>query len=122
MAVGGTVAVVVGADPVLIRVAVGALGDGAEVELFRSSELVGHADREGRGGVAVDAIGSAAGGGDLARAYGLVRVCGCKVEDGGEADQERGVLHRAKMVMIGRCVSSRQSKSRDDGVLSPWGQ
>ena len=88
LAVGGTVAVVVGADPVLFRVAVGALGDGAEEELFRSSELVGHADGEGRGGVAVDAIGSAAGGGRLARAYGYVRVCGCKVEDGGEADQE----------------------------------
>ena len=86
LAVGRAVAEVDGADPVLFRVAVGALGDGAEVELFRCSELVGHADGEGRGGVAVDAIGAAAGGGHLAGVYGYLRVCGCKVEDGGEAD------------------------------------
>ena len=78
--VGRTVAVVVGADSVLVHIAVGPLGDGTEVEFFRSSELVGHAYRESGGRVAEDAIGSAAGG------CGPARARGCKVNNGSEAD------------------------------------
>ena len=78
--VGRTVAVVVSADSVLVHITVGPLGDGAEVELFCSSEFVGHADREGGGRVAEDAVGSAPTG------CGPLRGCGCEVKDGSEAE------------------------------------
>ena len=92
MTVGRAVAVVVGADSVLLRVTVGAWGDVAEEEVL-SSRGGGHAERERVGGIAVDAVGAAAGlAGD--RAGGCrAGCCGCKAEDGGEAEEERGVLH-----------------------------
>ena len=89
LAVGRTVAIVVGADSLLLLIAVGTCGDVAEEEPTRSSGLpVRHADREGGIAVAVDAILSAAAGIHLARVNGLVGVCGCEAEDGGEADHE----------------------------------
>ena len=80
LAIGRTVAIVVGADSLLVHVAVGPLGDGAKEEFFQSPGLVGHANRECGAGVAVDAIASAAGGG------GAAGACGCKAKDGSEAD------------------------------------
>ena len=82
LAIGRTVAIVIGANSLLVHIAVGTLGDGAEIKLLQLSELVRHADREGGGRVAEDAIGSAAGG------CGPARGCGCKAKDGGEADQD----------------------------------
>lgn len=83
LAVGRTVAIVVGADSLLVRIAVSPCGDVAEEEQLRSSGLVGHANGEGGVAVAVDAIASAAVGAHLAGAIGLVGVCGCEAEGGG---------------------------------------
>lgn len=51
---------IISTDSLLIRVAVGALGDTAEVEVLSSSAGGWHAEGEGARGVAVDAVGAAA--------------------------------------------------------------
>ena len=92
MAVGGAVAIVVGADSFLVLVAVGAWGNGTEVEVFGPA-LVWDAEREGAGGVAVDTIGTAAGlAGDRAGG-GWTGLCGDDAKDGCEAEEERRVMH-----------------------------
>lgn len=92
LAIGGAIAVVVGADSVLFRVAVGTLGDGAEEEVLRSGS-VGDADGECAGGVTVDAVGAAAGlaGDGVGGRWAGVR--GCKANDGGEPEEERVLMH-----------------------------
>ena len=93
MAVRSAIAIVVGADSHLFRIAIGTLGDGAEVELLESSKLVRHADRESRRGVAVDSVLAAAGWASDETGAEWVGVRGCNAKDGGQADEERGVLH-----------------------------
>ena len=93
MAIRRAVAVVVGADSVLLHVTIGACGDGAKVEVL-GSRRGGYTERERAGGVAKDAVSAAAGlAGDGAGGI-WVGCCRCEAEDGGEADEERGVLHR----------------------------
>ena len=93
MTVRRAVAVVVGADSVLFHVTIGACGDGAEEEVLRSRRGR-YTERERAGGVAVDAVGAAAGLASDGAGGIWVGYCRCEAEDGGEAEEERGILHR----------------------------
>lgn len=92
MAVGGAVAVVVCADSILIRVAVGTLGNGAEEKVL-GSRAGWHAEGEGSGGIAVDAVGAAAGDARDGAGGSWARGRGCEADDSGKSEEERGVLH-----------------------------
>ena len=94
LAIRSTVAVVVCADVVGRGVAVGALGDGAEVVVLRAG---GGGDAEGEvaRAVAVDAVDAAAGVAGDGEAGG----CGCETEDGGEAEEEGCGMHFLVRVM-----------------------
>ena len=92
MAVGGAVAIVIVAHSLLVYVAVGTWGDGAEEEVF-GSVLGWDAEGEGVGGVAVNTVGAAAGLAGDGAGRGWAWGCGDDAEDGGKAEEERGVLH-----------------------------
>lgn len=92
MTVGRAVAVVVRADSVLVRVAVGAGGDGAKVEVFGSGGA-GHAEGESVCRVAVDAVGTAAGFAGDGAGGGGAGSGGCEAGGGGEAEEDCGELH-----------------------------
>ena len=92
MAIRGAVAVVLGADVVSLRVAIGTLGHGAEVVVLRSGGG-GDAEGEGAGAVAVDAVGAAACVAGDGSSGGWIWCCGCEAEDGGKAEEEGCVMH-----------------------------
>ena len=92
MAVGGAVAIVVGADSFLTLVAVGALSDRAKVIVLGSGDGR-NAEREGIWGIAVDAIGAATGIAGNGAAGNRPGVCRREIEDGSEAEDESSVLH-----------------------------
>ena len=87
-AVDRAVAGVIGTDSLLVLIAVGASGDGAEEEVLSLSALAGHADREGAVGVAEDAVGAAACDAGDVDGRGRMGFCGHKTKDGGKADEE----------------------------------
>ena len=91
--VGSTVAVVVGANPLLIRVAVGALGDGAEEEVLCATGGCGNTEAEGVWAVAVDAIGTATCIPDDGACGCWAGLGRCEAKDGGKAEEERGIHH-----------------------------
>lgn len=114
MAVGRAVAIISSTDSLLIRVAVGALGDIAEVEVLSSSAGTWHAKGKVARGVAVDAVGAAASlTGDRAGGF-WARSRGCEPTDGGEADEERGILHRDQGCGADRFLEDRMSRIRND--------
>ena len=104
MAVRGAVAIIIGADSLLVCVAVGTWGDGAEVEVL-GAKLGWDAEGEGVGGVAVNTIGAAAGLTGDGAGRGWAWGCGDDAEDGGKPEEERGVLHCEGGV---RCLCMRQ--------------
>ena len=93
MAVGCAISIVVGADSFLDRVAIGTLGDRAEVEVLSSAGGGRDAEREGVGGGAIDAVGTAAGLASNGAGGGRAGICRREIEDGSETEQHRGVLH-----------------------------
>lgn len=68
------------------------MGDRAEEEVLGSGGGW-DAEGEGVGGVAVDAVGAAAGVAGNGAGGGWARSGGHEAEDGGEAEEERSVLH-----------------------------